>query len=81
MGGHTVVGAVISQGQRQSNKSTISRTKTAGSMQVLGRGDRGWAATELCLDKTAPGPGVRQIVVMVAAGWLPHAGLGKLPVG
>ena len=39
-------------------------------VQALGRGDRGWAATEYHL-KTAPGPGVRPTAVAIVAGRLP----------
>ena len=62
--------SVISQGQRRSNyKAMIART--AGSRRAwLGRGDRGWATTELRLNnydyRARPGLGLRRTVATVA---------------
>ena len=57
--------AVISQGQRRSNNYKATIARTAGSRRAwLGRGDRGWATTELCLNnydyRARPGPGLRR---------------------
>ena len=68
--------AVISQGQRRSNNYKATIARTAGSRRAwLGRGDCGWATTELRLNNydyhTRPGPGLRRTAVATAAEWLP----------
>ena len=72
--GHTV----ISQGQMRSNnyKATIARTaRSRARCAWVGRGDHGWATTELCLNNydyhARPGPGFRRTAVATAAERLP----------
>ena len=68
--------SIISQGQRRSNSYKATIARTAGSRRAwLGRGDRGWAITELRLNNydycAKPSPGLKRTAVATVAEQLP----------